>query len=53
VGFGHDTNAVTIVTKTGLSNVPLADKHTVAAHVLDSVEQSLHPVTTDRKQEHP
>ncbi|MFZ9696874.1 MAG: bifunctional phosphopantothenoylcysteine decarboxylase/phosphopantothenate--cysteine ligase CoaBC [Ilumatobacteraceae bacterium] len=53
VGFGHDTNAVTIVTKTGISNVPLADKHTVAAHVLDSVEQSLHPVSTDRKQEHP
>jgi phosphopantothenoylcysteine decarboxylase/phosphopantothenate--cysteine ligase len=53
VGFGHDTNAVTIVTKTGTSNVPLADKRTVAAHVLDSVEQSLHPVSTDRKQEHP
>ncbi|MFM8389652.1 MAG: bifunctional phosphopantothenoylcysteine decarboxylase/phosphopantothenate--cysteine ligase CoaBC, partial [Actinomycetota bacterium] len=48
VGFGHDTNAVTIVTKSGTSNVALADKHTVAAHVLDSVEQSLHPT-----QEHP
>ena len=53
VGFGHDTNAVTIVTKSGELNVPLADKRTVAAHVLDSVEQSLHPVSTDRKQEHP
>jgi len=48
VGFGHDTNAVTIVTKSGISDVSLADKHTVAAHVLDSVEQSLHPT-----QEHP
>ncbi len=48
VGFGHDTNAVTIVTKSGTSTVALADKHTVAAHVLDSVEQSLHPT-----QEHP
>ena len=48
VGFGHDTNAVTIVTKSAISSVPLADKHTVAAHVLDSVEQSLHPT-----QEHP
>jgi len=48
VGFGHDTNAVTIVTKLGTSAIPLADKRTVAAHVLDSVEASLHPT-----QEHP
>jgi phosphopantothenoylcysteine decarboxylase/phosphopantothenate--cysteine ligase len=52
VGFGHDTNAVTIVTKSGELNVPLADKRTVAAHVLDSVEQSLHRMSLDRKQEH-
>ena len=48
VGFGHDTNAVSIVTKNDVKDVPLADKRTIAVHVLDSVEQSLHPT-----QEHP
>ncbi len=44
VGFGHDTNAVTIVSKLhGVSEVSLADKSTVARRVLDSVEMSLHP----------
>lgn len=48
VGFGHDTNAVLIVAKNSVVNVPLSDKNTVASHVLDSVEKSLHPT-----QEHP
>ena len=48
VGFGHDTNAVSIVTPEGVDTVDLTDKHRVAAHVLDSVEKSLH-----RKQERP
>jgi phosphopantothenoylcysteine decarboxylase/phosphopantothenate--cysteine ligase len=48
VGFGHDTNAVLIVGRNGVVNVPLSDKNTVASHVLDSVEKSLHPT-----QEHP
>jgi phosphopantothenoylcysteine decarboxylase/phosphopantothenate--cysteine ligase len=48
VGFGHDTNAVLIVGKSSVVNVPLSDKNTVASHVLDSVEKSLHPT-----QEHP
>ena len=52
VGFGHDTNAVTIVTKDATENVPLADKRRIAAHVLDSVEKSLHSMSLDRKQEH-
>lgn len=52
VGFGHDTNAVTIVTNDATENVPLADKRRIAAHVLDSVEKSLHRMSTDRKQEH-
>jgi phosphopantothenoylcysteine decarboxylase/phosphopantothenate--cysteine ligase len=48
VGFGHDTNAVLIVGRNGVVKVPLSDKNTVASHVLDSVEKSLHPT-----QEHP
>ena len=53
VGFGHDTNAVTIVTQNNTESVPLADKRRIAAHVLDSVEKSLHSTSLDRKQEHP
>lgn len=38
VGFGHNTNAVTIVGADGSeSHVELADKHTIATAVLDSV----------------
>lgn len=38
VGFGHNTNAVTIVCADGSeSHVELADKHTIATAVLDSV----------------
>ena len=38
VGFQHDTNAVTIYLSTGAEkHVPLADKRTVARHLLDSV----------------
>ena len=38
VGFGHNTNAVTIVGADGSqSDVELADKHTIATAVLDSV----------------
>ena len=38
VGFAHDTNAVTIIFSTGqMSHVPLADKHTIAGAILDSV----------------
>jgi len=40
VGFGHDTNEVTIVLASGESiHVPLADKHTIATAVLDSVSR--------------
>jgi phosphopantothenoylcysteine decarboxylase / phosphopantothenate---cysteine ligase len=38
VGFVHDTNAVTIIGPGGvLAEVPLADKHRIAAVVLDTV----------------
>lgn len=38
VGFGHDTNAVSILSATGeVVQVPLADKHAIAHSVLDSV----------------
>jgi phosphopantothenoylcysteine decarboxylase/phosphopantothenate--cysteine ligase len=38
VGFGHSTNAVTIISVDGSETfVPLADKHTIATAVLDSV----------------
>lgn len=40
VGFGHDTNEVTILFASGESiHVPLADKHIIATAVLDSVSQ--------------
>jgi phosphopantothenoylcysteine decarboxylase / phosphopantothenate---cysteine ligase len=40
VGFGHDTNEVTILLATGESvEVPLASKHTIATAVLDSVSR--------------
>jgi len=45
VGFGHNTNAVTIVSRLyGVTNIDLADKSTIACHVLDSVEKSIHPI---------
>lgn len=38
VGFGHQTNAVTIVSRDGTTlDVPLSDKHAIARAVLDSV----------------
>lgn len=38
VGFGHDTNAVTILDRRGISKVvDLADKHLIARAILDSV----------------
>jgi phosphopantothenoylcysteine decarboxylase/phosphopantothenate--cysteine ligase len=38
VGFGHTTNAVTIISSDGTETfVPLADKHSIATAVLDSV----------------
>ena len=38
VGFGHSTNAVTIISADGSETfVPLADKHSIATAVLDSV----------------
>ena len=41
VGFGHDTNAVSILLANGQQiQVALADKHTVATAVLDSVVKS-------------
>ena len=40
VGFGHDTNEVTILLASGeCLEVPLADKHTIATAVLDSVSR--------------
>jgi phosphopantothenoylcysteine decarboxylase/phosphopantothenate--cysteine ligase len=40
VGFGHDTNEVTILLASGESvEVPLVDKHTIATAVLDSVSR--------------
>jgi phosphopantothenoylcysteine decarboxylase/phosphopantothenate--cysteine ligase len=42
VGFEHDTNAVTIIGRSGVvQNVPLADKRVVASAVLDAVVQAL------------
>ncbi len=41
VGFGHDTNAVSILLADGQQiQVPLATKHTIATAVLDSVVKS-------------
>ena len=41
VGFGHDTNAVTILCADGSQiQVELANKHTIATAVLDSVVKS-------------
>lgn len=41
VGFGHDTNAVSILTADGQQiQVELANKHTIATAVLDSVVKS-------------
>jgi phosphopantothenoylcysteine decarboxylase/phosphopantothenate--cysteine ligase len=41
VGFGHDTNAVSILLADGQQiQVPLATKHTIASAVLDSVVKS-------------
>ena len=41
VGFGHDTNAVTILSADGQQiQVELANKHTIATAVLDSVVKS-------------
>ena len=41
VGFGHDTNAVSILLANGQQiQVELADKHTIATAVLDSVVKS-------------
>lgn len=41
VGFGHDTNAVTILSADGSQiQVDLANKHTIATAVLDSVVKS-------------
>lgn len=38
VGFGHNTNAVTIISADGSETfVPLADKHSIATAILDSV----------------
>ncbi len=43
VGFGHDTNAVLLIDRGGESSeVPLADKHQVAAAVLDAALNCLH-----------
>lgn len=40
-GFGHDTNAVSIVTREGTAHVPLAAKRAVADAVLDAVVRAL------------
>jgi phosphopantothenoylcysteine decarboxylase / phosphopantothenate---cysteine ligase len=41
VGFGHDTNAVTIVSSAGvLSSISVSDKGTVAHAVLDAIVQT-------------
>ena len=40
-GFDVDTNAVTLVAKTGVEDVPLQSKGAVAARILDRVEQLL------------
>ena len=45
VGFGHETNAVTIVSAYDEPvTVDLASKTTIAQRVLDSVEKSLHRI---------
>jgi len=41
VGFDVDTNAVTLVDRTGVEDVPLQSKSAVAARILDRVEQLL------------
>ena len=43
VGFGHDTNAVLLLDRSGgTTEVPLSDKHQVAAAVLDAALRCLH-----------
>ena len=41
VGFDGDTNAVTLVTRDGVEDVPLQSKSTVASRILDRVESLL------------
>jgi phosphopantothenoylcysteine decarboxylase / phosphopantothenate---cysteine ligase len=42
-GFDVDTNAVTIVTPDGAETLPLAEKSSVAAAILDRAERLLAP----------
>lgn len=43
VGFGHDTNAVLLLDRSGrATEIPLSDKHQVAAAVLDAALNCLH-----------
>jgi phosphopantothenoylcysteine synthetase/decarboxylase len=45
VGFGHETNAVVIISvNDDPITVDLASKTTIAQRVLDSVEKSLHRI---------
>jgi phosphopantothenoylcysteine decarboxylase/phosphopantothenate--cysteine ligase len=54
VGFGHDTNAVTILNADGLvQNVPLADKRVIAAAVIDAVIACRRRPPSTVAQEHP
>jgi phosphopantothenoylcysteine decarboxylase/phosphopantothenate--cysteine ligase len=53
VGFQHDTNAVTLLRADGPSRaVPLADKRTIAAAVIDTIVDIL-ASTENRKAPHP
>jgi phosphopantothenoylcysteine decarboxylase/phosphopantothenate--cysteine ligase len=52
VGFGHDTNAVTIVGRHRVVPVSVASKRVVAAHVVDAVAALLDPPTSLPAMEH-
>ncbi|MCW0952733.1 bifunctional phosphopantothenoylcysteine decarboxylase/phosphopantothenate--cysteine ligase CoaBC [Weissella ceti] len=41
VGFAHDTNAVSLVTKDKVENLPLADKHDIARAILTRISERL------------
>ena len=41
VGFGHDTNAVSLVTKGNVETLPLADKHDIAHAILTRISERL------------
>ena len=50
VGFGHDTNSVSVIDRNGASTeIPLCDKREIARNVIDIVSESWSIQVTDPK----